>query len=93
MTDVDITKNVPTCHLKIYIFTWIVKCLMVRENSHQHWHCAEKPIRYTEAQKHEEKQEEERLRAAVKKELGINLGDPTSMPEGNKFKKCSDDLS
>lgn len=92
ITEADLTKNIPVCHLKVHIFTWIRE-LMIRQNSHQKWHCSEKPVRFTPVEKAREKEAEEKLRIEVKEALAINIGDATKMVEGNKFKAFSSDTA
>jgi hypothetical protein len=63
---------------------------MVRENSHQLWYQSHAPVRFTPEQKKAEKEARAEIKAAVMKELGINIGDASNMLTGNRFFKLSE---
>jgi hypothetical protein len=91
ITTAEVTSVLPVCHAKIHTFDWIVNRLIVKANSHQKWHSISMPVRYTEKEKIAEKSARESLKQNLKNLLGINIGDPSEMITGNRFKAfCSD---
>ena len=46
LTDSDLTKNIPSCHSKIRVFSWTFD-LLVRELSHKKWPTPSNGVRYT----------------------------------------------
>ena len=87
----DVTNTLPVCHSKIQTIDWVLNRLLPKQNSHKKWHSPSTPVRYTAEEKDEEKQERELIKAAVKSELSIDIGDPSNMLTGNKFKMFSED--
>ncbi len=91
ITTADVTTVLPVCHAKIHAFDWIVNRLMVKANSHQKWHSAATPVRYTAEEKAAEKVARENLQQEIRNCLGLIIGDPSEMITGNRFKTfCSD---
>ncbi len=91
ITKAELTSVIPVCHAKIHVFDWIVNRLIVKANSHKKWHSSNAPVRYTEEEKSSEKEARESLKVSLKQTLGINIGDPSDMTTGNRFKTfCSD---
>jgi hypothetical protein len=93
ITEADVTKTLPVCHMKIQTFDYIVNRLMVKQNSTQKWHCAEKPVRYSKNEKESQERAWNRLKKDVKDALAINIKDPNDMIKGNSFKTFSSDVA
>jgi hypothetical protein len=91
LTTADVTKTLPVCHSKIQTFDWVVNRLLVKANSSQKWHSSTTPMRYTVEEKNAEKKAREEIKKELKQKLGINIGDPSDMVTGNRFKTFSSD--
>ncbi len=68
-----------------------MNCLIVKANSHKKWHSPSTPVRYTEEEKSAERNASETLKHNLKHLLGINIGNPSEMITGNRFKACCSD--
>jgi hypothetical protein len=93
ITEADVTKTLPVCHMKIQTFDFIVNRLMVKQNSTQKWHCSAKPVRYSAAERESEERAWNRLKIDIKDALGIKIKDPNDMIKGNSFKTFSSDVA
>ena len=92
ITKSDITKHIPVCHSKIRSFSWFVE-LLVRLLSHRKWHSVTHPVRYTQEDKDKYKSATAFVKDIFNKKLGINIGNPGDLVEGNAFRDFSSDYA
>ena len=92
LTETDLTKNIPVCHSKIRVFSWVFD-LTVRELSHQKWATTSNGVRYTKEENALYTAKWEEVKEAVYRELAINCGNPGEMVTGKSFQKFASDGS
>ena len=92
LTESDLTKNIPVCHSKIRVFSWVFE-LTVRELSHQKWATTTNGVRYTKEENTLYKVKWQELKEGVYQNLAINCGNPGEMVTGKSFQKFASDVS
>ena len=92
LTETDLTKNIPVCHSKIRVFSWVFE-LTVRELSHQKWATTSNGVRYEKEENDLYKLKWEEVKEAVYQKLAINCGNPGEMVTGKSFEKFASDVS
>ena len=88
ITDSDITRNIPVCHSKIRSFVWFVD-LLVRLLSHKKWYSVTRPVKYSQEDKDKYSSALAQVKEVFIQKLGINVGNPGDLVEGNSFKVFS----
>ena len=90
ITESDLTKHIPVCHTKIRVSEFIFE-LVYRENSHQKWYTPTNGVTYTSQEKKLYESTVLRVKEEARVGLGVNLGNPGDMIQGNAFKRISSD--
>ena len=90
-TTADICRSIAVLHLKIKTVEWFCVSFMVRLNTTRRWQAAHDPQKFSKADENKMKDELKRLRHEVKKDIGIDIGKPDSLPTGPMFYKFSTD--
>ena len=79
MTETDITKNIPVCHIKIPTFEWTVQ-LEVRYRNCKKWASTTNGVKYTKEEKEMFDKSKEEFKEAVYKIVAIiNIGNSSDM--------------
>ena len=92
ITSSEITRNIPVCHAKIRSFSWFIDFL-IRLLSHKKWWSVQKPVKYTEEDKEMYKKVTALVKEIMMEKLGVNIGNPGDLIEGNAFKSFSSDFA
>ena len=90
ITQSDLTKNIPVCHSKIRVFSWVTD-LVVRTNSHQKWFTPTNGVRYSDEEKEGYKIARQQLKDNLWQNLAINIGSAGDMVTGKAFQTFSSD--
>ena len=91
-TEADICRSIAVLHLKIKVVEWF-KTFMIRLNTTRRWRSSWDPVKVVPGDEKKMKEELNRLGPKIRREIGVDIDKPDSLPTGPMFYKFSTDAA